>query len=249
MEEKFISIIIPTYNEENFLPKLLRSIKKQTYRNYEVIVADNKSTDKTPEVAKKYNARLVEGGAVAVGRNHGAKKAKGDIFLFLDADVVMPDASFLTRTISEFGRRRLGIATCVPEPISDKKIDHLFHEVFNVYTELLKAIMPHTPGFCIFVRREIHEKIGGFDENIKLAEDHDYAKQAIKYGKFGVLKSKKIPVSVRRFEKDGRLRIAAKYVFCELHRVMLGSVKSNIFNYKFGFDKNFKQASFKKNKK
>ena len=249
MTEKMVSIIIPAYNEENFLPKLLRSIKRQTYRNYEVLVVDANSKDKTQEIAKKYGARVVQGGAVAVGRNNGAKKAKGEIFLFLDADVVMPDASFLVRTISEFRRRRLGIATCVPEPMSDKKIDHIFNEVFNVYTELLKAIMPHTPGFCIFVKRDIHEKVGGFDENVKLAEDHDYAKDAVKYGKFGILKSKKIPVSVRRFEKDGRFKIALKYIFCELHRAMLGSVKSNVFNYQFGFDKKFKHKSYKKKKK
>lgn len=245
MAEPLVSIIIPAYNEGNFLPKLLRSIKKQKYKNREVIVADANSTDKTREVAKELGARVIKGGPVAVGRNNGAKKAKGKIFLFLDADVVLPDASFLTRTVSEFSRKKLGIATCVPMPISDKKIDHIFHEVFNVYTELLKAITPHTPGFCIFIRSEIHKKIGGFDEDVKLAEDHDYAKNAVEYGKFGILKSKKIHVSVRRFEKDGRLKIATKYIFCELHRAMFGSVKSDIFKYRFGFDKNYKQGKVK----
>lgn len=244
-----VSIIIPTYNEENFLPKLLRSINRQTYRNKEVIVADAKSSDKTREIAEFYGAKVVDGGPVAVGRNNGAEHAKGDIILFLDADVVLPDASFLWAAIMEFERRHLSIATCLPVPISVKKIDHAFHDVFNVYMKLLGAMMPHTPGFCIMVRRGIHEKIGGFDKKIKLAEDHDYATQAVRYGKFGVLKSRKIPVSIRRFAKDGHIKTAMKYIFCELHRMTLGSVTSNIFHYKFGFDKTFNQESLKKIKR
>lgn len=244
--EPMVSIIIPAYNEENFLPKLLRSIKRQTYRNKEVIVADAKSGDKTREVAAFYGAKIVEGGPVAVGRNNGAKHAKGDILLFLDADVILPDASFLSHAAREFVRRHLGIATCLPTPISTKKIDRAFHNFFNIYIQLLGAMMPHTPGFCIMVRRDIHEKINGFDEKIKLAEDHDYADEAVKCGKFGVLKSRKIPVSIRRFNKDGRFKIAMKYVFCELHRMTLGSVKSDIFKYKFGFGKSFSQESLKK---
>lgn len=244
--EPMISIIVPTYNEENFLPKLLRSIKRQTYRNKEVIVADARSADKTREIAEFYGAKVVEGGPVAVGRNNGTEHAKGDIILFLDADVVLPDASFLWQTVQEFERRRLGIATCLPVPISTQKIDHVFHDFFNVYTKLLGAMMPHTPGFCIMVRRGIHEKIGGFDEKIKLAEDHDYASQAVKFGKFGILKSRKIPVSIRRFAKDGHIKVAMKYIFCELHRMTLGSVKNDFFNYKFGYDKEMRQASLKK---
>lgn len=247
--ELMVSIVIPTYNEENFLSKLLRSIKRQTYRNKEVIVADANSKDKTREIAEFYGARVVRGGSVAIGRNNGAEHAKGDIILFLDADVVLPDASFLRQTVMEFERRHLGIATCLPLPISTKKIDHAFHDFVNVYIKLLGAMMPHAPGFCIMVRREIHEKIGGFDKRIKLAEDHDYAEQAVKFGKFGVLRSRKIPVSIRRLDKDGRLKIAMKYILCELHRLTLGSVKSDIFKYKFGFDKTFIQGSLKKHRK
>ncbi len=49
-----ISIIIPAYNEERFLPRLLESIKKQEFRDYEVIVADNHSEDRTTEIAQQY---------------------------------------------------------------------------------------------------------------------------------------------------------------------------------------------------
>ena len=82
-----ISIIIPAYNEEKYLPKLLECIKKQTYKGYEIIVADAGSKDRTGQIAKKYGCKVVKGGMPAVGRNNGAKVAKGNILLFLDADV------------------------------------------------------------------------------------------------------------------------------------------------------------------
>ena len=81
-----LSIIIPAYNEEKYLPRLLRCIKEQTYKDYEIIIADANSTDKTRQIAKKYGCKIAKGGLPAVGRNNGAKIAKGDILLFLDAD-------------------------------------------------------------------------------------------------------------------------------------------------------------------
>lgn len=229
-----LSIIIPTLNEADYLPYLLRSIQAQAFTDYEVIVADNDSTDGTCELAEEYGARVVKGGKVAEGRNLGAEAARGDILLFFDADVVLPDPWFLQMTIAEFEKRKLDVGTCKIHPISDKKIDKVFHELFNYFMWVTRATKPHAPGFCIFIRRDLHKRIEGFDEEIKLAEDHDYAGRAGKIGKFGLLKSYKIPVSVRRFDKDGRLNIAIKYMLCEFHMRTLGMVRSDIFKYNFG---------------
>ena len=139
-------------------------------------------------------------------------------------------------TIAEFEKRQLGAATCKIHPLSEKKVDKVFHEFYNYYMWVTSATRPHAPGFCIFVRKDVHEKIKGFDEEIKLAEDHDYVNRAGKIAKFSLLKTYKIPVSVRRFERDGRLNIAMKYLMCELHMRTKGNVKSDIFNYTFGHD-------------
>ena len=77
------SIIIPTYNEEEYLPVLLESIKKQDFDDYEVIVADANSTDRTREIAEEYGCIVVDGGLPGVGRNNGARVAKGEYLLFL----------------------------------------------------------------------------------------------------------------------------------------------------------------------
>ncbi len=94
-----LSIIIPTYNEEEYLPYLLRSIEAQSYTDFEVIVADNGSTDTTAKLATDSGARVVSGGNPAEGRNSGAAAAKGENLLFLDADVILPDPWFLQMTI------------------------------------------------------------------------------------------------------------------------------------------------------
>lgn len=236
---KMLSIVIPTYNEEESLPFLLRSLQAQTYKDFEVIVADSpRTTDRTREIAVEHGARVVEGGLVSRGRNAGAATAKGESILFLDADVLLPDPWFLQMTVAEFESRGYVAATCKLQPLSDKMVDKVFHEAFNYFMAVTKEIgIPHAPGFCIFARRDVHELIGGFDESIKLAEDHDYVMRAGKMGEFGLLKTYRVPVSVRRFDRDGRLNIAVKYLLCELHMRTLGNVKSDIFKYTFGHEK------------
>jgi glycosyltransferase involved in cell wall biosynthesis len=232
-----LSIVIPTYNEEKYLPLLLRSIKAQTFTDYEVIVADNDSTDRTPEIVRDFGVKLVRGGPhPSIGRNNGAKEAMADLLLFLDADVILPDPWFLQMTVAEFEKRHLDVATCKIEPMSSKPIDKIYYATFNYYMWVTQATAPHAQGCCIFVRRRLHAALNGFDEAIKLAEDHDYVERAAKIGKFAVLESYKIPVSVRRFDRDGRLNIAIKYLIAELHLRTKGSIKSDKFNYTWGYD-------------
>lgn len=230
-----LSIIIPTLNEEKFLPILFGTIKRQTGVDYEVIVADNNSKDNTRKIAVSCGALVVEGGLPAKARNNGAAAAKGDIFLFLDADVVLPAPDFLKKTLEEFNGRGLDLATCAVWPISEKKRDKIIHKAVNIYIKTLHNISPRLPGFCIFVRREIHEKISGFDETVKLAEDHEYAQRAVKFAKFDILRSYPIAVSVRRLSRDGRLNIAVKYALCEAYMELKGPIRSDIFKYRFGY--------------
>ncbi|HFX18021.1 MAG TPA: glycosyltransferase family 2 protein, partial [Flavobacteriales bacterium] len=70
-----LGIIIPTKNEEKFLPLLAKSLLSQTFKNYVVIIADANSTDKTREIAKSYGFKIIEGGMPHEGRNAGAAAA------------------------------------------------------------------------------------------------------------------------------------------------------------------------------
>jgi glycosyltransferase involved in cell wall biosynthesis len=237
MEAKkpLLSIIIPTLNEEKNLPRLLDTIAKQTFRDFEVVVADSaKTVDRTKEIAASAGCRVVSGGSVSEGRNNGAAAAKGNVFLFLDADVALPNQFFLEDTVNEFIARDLDLATCRVRAMDGDKYDKLFHGLYNVYSVALGKFLPHIPGFCFFIKRSVYEAVGGFDVDIKLAEDHDLARRSSKIGTFGFLFTQCIPVSTRRFERDGRFATAIKYILCELHMLTLGPVKTDIFKYSWG---------------
>ncbi len=226
-----LSIIIPTLNEEKYLPLLLESIKKQDFLDYEIIVADAGSKDKTLEIAKQYGCLIVRGGLLPAGRNRGAEAAKGNIFLFLDADVILSE-HFLKKSVEGFKNRGLGIAGFPLIPLSKKKMDNFFHNVFNIWTELTQKISPHAAS-TIMSAKKVHNAIGGFDEEIVFIEDYPYSRAAAKVSKYGIIKEP-VFVSIRRYEKDGRLKTYIKYALGELHTVFLGPVKSDIFKYKFG---------------
>lgn len=232
-----VTIVIPTKNESENLPILLKSIKKQTMQPKEIIVADAKSTDDTRKIAKSFGASVVDGGMPSVGRNAGAKKAKTEFILFLDADVELQDLEFLEKSIAEMKERDLGLATCDVFPLSDDFRDHFMHNAYNKYARAWGSVFPHAPGFCMFVRTDLHKKINGFDETITFCEDHDYARRFKKVGKFGLLKSTKIPVSIRRLDRDGRINIAVKYLLAEIHTALIGPIRDDRFNYTFGHKK------------
>ncbi len=229
-----LSIIIPTLNEEKYLPLLLDSLKRQNFSDAEIIVADAGSTDATVEIAKRFNAIVVPGGLPAKGRNEGLKVAKGELVLFVDADVILPD-TFLQHTLEEFKRRSLDIASFYLVPLPTTKFSvFAINAFYNYPIYFLETLLPHA-AVGILGRRDLFEKLGGFDEEITLAEDHFLAREAQKKfrSKIGLIRSTKVFVSDRRFRKDGWLNIGIKYFLCELHLIFLGPVKTDIFKYKF----------------
>jgi glycosyltransferase involved in cell wall biosynthesis len=229
-----LTIIIPAKNEEHFLPILLASLHKQTLQPTEIIVADAGSTDRTRAIARSFGVQIIKGGMPGFARNAGARSAQGEILFFFDADVWLPDEHFLEYAMQEFTERHLDIATADVQLEEGKKYDKMTHALYNKYVRLLGDIHPHAPGFCIMVRKSLHERISGFDESITFCEDHDYAARAAKKGSFGFLDSVRIAVTVRRQERDGRLNVLLKYILAEVHLFLLGPIRHNRFHYSFG---------------
>ncbi|MBS3099692.1 glycosyltransferase [Candidatus Pacearchaeota archaeon] len=226
-----LSIVIITKNEEKTIPILLKSIKKQDFSDYEVIVSDAKSIDNTRAIAKKYKCRIVKGGLPSVGRNNGAKAAKGNLILFLDSDTYIPKG-FLKENVEEFNKKNLCIAIPLTKPISTKFIDKILYSLFRGFTIISQYFFPNGAGFCIFCKKKVFKKVKGFDEKLILGEDHDFIRRCLKYGKFGILYSKPIFSSVRRFDREGRIKLITKYLILGLNQVILGRKSySSIFNY------------------
>ena len=229
-----LSIIIPTLNEEDNLERLLESIENQDFKKYEIIVADAGSKDSTKKIAKEHGCKIVKGGSPAEGRNAGAKVAKKSTFLFLDADVVLKNNT-LKKVLKEFEEKKLKIATFFLLPSSKKKTPKfLFTFFYNIPIFLLEKVLPHA-AMGILVDKKLFKKLGGFDEDITLAEDHDLARRAEKLGKYGIIKSSNIYVSDRRFKKEGWLKTYSKYLLCEGHMILIGPVKKDLFKYNFDY--------------
>ncbi len=228
-----LSIIIPTLNEEEFLPFLLESIKKQDLVDYEIIVADAGSKDTTVAIANQYGCVVTKGGLPAKGRNNGAKVAKGDLLFFIDADTILPD-DFFKKSLEEFYARNIDIASFCLRPFPEKKLSYfLMNTFYNKMIVALEAVLPHS-AVGILVKKNLFEKLNGYDETIQLAEDHDLARRAMKKdGEGGIIRSTEILVSDRRWRQDGWVKTGAKYLLCELHMIFIGPVKSDIFKYKF----------------
>ncbi len=230
-----VSIVVPTKNEEHYLPLLLACLRGQTYQDFEIVVADAGSTDKTCELAKAAGARVVAGGMPGPGRNRGAAASTGDIICFFDADVVLPHPNFLQDCLFEFAARELDVATCALTVQSGTLLDRAFHSAYNQYTYAVQPMLPHAVGSCIFARRSVHEALGGFDETVVFAEDHDYARRADKAGYHaGILRSHKIAISPRRYRKEGMVRTAAKFVWSEAAILVRGPFRTIPFTYEFG---------------
>ena len=231
------SIIIPTYNEEDYLPVLLDSIKEQDFNDYEVIVADANSKDRTREIAEEYGCTVVDGGLPAVGRNNGAKVAKGEILLFLDSDLQLTE-DYLPKVLYEFRMENLGIAITQMLPMSNKIEDKLYHDFANYFMIGVENIKPHGAGcYGIIAKRELHEKCGGFDESLTFGEDTDYIERLAKVEPFRVLRNAKIGVSTRRLEEEGITTLIQQYGKSTVNDFLGKRTDASDLNYNFNHGK------------
>ncbi len=232
-----ISIIIPTLNEEKYLPNILADLRAQTYKDIEIIVVDSYSEDKTLWAAKKHGCEIyfcTNRRGPAAARNEGAKHAKKDFLLFLDADVRILDEKFLEKLVKKVKDEDIKFATFFMKPDSNRKIDRLVQIIVNWIVKIFRHLEPFSPGFGLFAAKDLHEKIGGFREDLAIAEDHNYAKRAAKCVEFHVIADLKIVYSVRRLEKEGRAKIYCEYIIWSLYRLFFGEVKKEIFRYEYG---------------
>ncbi|MEA3266052.1 MAG: glycosyltransferase [Candidatus Fermentibacteria bacterium] len=205
-----LSLIVPAYNEQDYLPALLNSVEiARSHHNtentsMEVIIADNCSTDRTAEVALSYGCRVVrvEKTVIAAVRNAGAAAAKGDILMFVDADSVIHRDTFnaVERAMSEPGI--IGGATGI-------RMERMSPGIALSYWAMVPMLwITGIDTGVVFCRKKDFIATDGYNEEVLFAEDVQFLMNLKQLGrsrdqKLVKLHSTRAITSARKFDERG----------------------------------------------
>jgi glycosyltransferase involved in cell wall biosynthesis len=215
------SLIIPAYNEERLLPRLLDSVEvaRAAYAKadaIEIIVADNMSTDRTVEIARTRGCRVasVEKRVIAAARNGGARVAQGEIVAFIDADSQVHPQTFVEIDRALATGRCVGGATGV-------RMERWSLGIAVTYAMIIPMVLlTGMDAGVAFCRKQDFDALGGYDESLLLAEDVAFLWALRKLGKqrgqrlMRVTRAKAI-ASTRKFDEFGEwhyFRFAGEYL-------------------------------------
>ena len=205
-----ISVIIPAFNEADYLPSTLDTIRgasahlqARTDVDVEVIVVDNNSADETAAIAKAAGATVVDEPVQGIGRarNRGANVAAGDVLIFVDADVAVP------KTLLEAIHEAMSDPTCIGggmdvEYRPRRQIIRLYLRAWRQLARLTGMVQ----GATQFCRKSSFESIGGYGVDVWMGEDVDFFWSLKKFAKetrrnVQVVRTPKVIPSTRRFDK------------------------------------------------
>ncbi len=188
-----ISFIIPTLNEEKTIEATLKCIAGYS-GEYEIIVSDGKSKDRTIEISRRYTDKVLiydkpERQTIAMARNAGAAAAKGDILVFMDADVTILDINaFFKKTEAIFHDKPHTVAVTVyyrvlPEfcTFADAFFFKMLGWNFLISNNLFR--LGAAAGEFQMIRKEAFNRVGGFNEKFTAAEDMDLFRRLSKIGR------------------------------------------------------------------
>ncbi len=174
-----VSAIVTTKNEERNIERCLRSLKSQTYKDLEIIVVDNWSSDRTKKIALGYTKKVYDKGPErSAQRNFGASKSTGKWIFFIDADMEL-SRNVVSECVEVIkGQNKIG-GVIIPEiSIGEKFWERVkaFERSFynlqgDVYTDAAR-----------FINKEAFNKVGGFDPKITGPEDWDLPESLKKKG-------------------------------------------------------------------
>ncbi len=216
-----VSVIIPTYCEEETIEGCLKSVVNQNfdYGRIESIVVDSHSPDQTRLVAKRSADKVLDLTARGVGRarNAGARIAEGQILLFLDADTYL-ERDFVAEMYRAFSKDRRVV--CVSGILKNlerlEPLDKLFAVSHYGFTNKLAELsarlgFPLFPSVCCGARKSVFTRIGGFREDIACAEDITFSREMGRVGKCVVNNKATAYTSVRRISKCGKTQMYSMY--------------------------------------
>ena len=186
--------------------------------NVNVIVADS-STDNTTfelesRVSDKFNLKVIQGGLPSIARNNGSKYVTTPYILFLDADMFILDNSLLSESVGKMINENLHLLTTKVRTTNGEY--NYTYKSFDVIQKIIKPITPFCLGGFMLFNTEVFNRLGGFDESVKVAEDYLLSKK-VKPNKFKII-NKHIFTSPRRFKNKGVLYMTKLMIQSFIHR-------------------------------
>lgn len=218
-KKPYISVVIPAYNEEDYLPYCLKSLKNQKFSDFEIIVVDNNSTDKTAAIARKFGAKVIkepkQGYIFAL--NTGMGKAKGEIIAVTDADTNV-SYQWLDVINKCFKKKSVIAMTGSASIETESRLYQRFtYTLFNLFLGINFLIgKPHIVGFNFAVRNEIFKRIGGLDKRFYMSCDVDLGLRLKQYGEIVFDKKAYVKTVSRRWDNNFKLafwQYAISYLF------------------------------------
>ena len=227
-KKPYFSVIIPTYNRKSFLPIAVNSVLEQTFSDFELIIIDDGSTDKTQESRKTYRDRRIkyfrqENKGPASARNSGVKKSRGEFIAFLDSD-------------DRFCRDKLEVTYSYIQTNPDYKIFHT-DEVWYRSGQLLPQKNYHRkPSGFVFkqalklccvspstavIKKDIFDDIGLFDEEFLACEDYDFwLRVTAKYPVYLIHKALTIKEGGRADQQSKKYPAMDKFRIKSMHKLL-----------------------------
>jgi len=217
------SIVIPTLNEEKLLPGLLESLDVPSLKSkheYEIIVSDGGSTDRTLEIARRHCDKVVcfqpgETRSISACRSKGAKSASGDHLVFINADVRLDIDRLLSVAHAKFSANGCVAMTCPIKclPELEKTSDRIFSLILNFYYRISNVLgRGIARGECQLIKTEVYERAGGYREELVTGEDFELFVRLRKHGKVGFLNRVIVYESPRRYRKWGYIRTVSAWL-------------------------------------
>jgi glycosyltransferase involved in cell wall biosynthesis len=236
------SVIIPALNEEMFLPHLLDSLTDQTVKDFEVIVVDGSSKDRTVEITKSYKNQIPELSAIVspkaclpLQRNLGAKKAQGEWLVFIDADtVLMP--YFFERVGLFIDKNHPELVTTWFRPDTEVNNDAVTTLIANLTIEwAFMTKHPLSPGPMTMVTRRAYDAVGGYDEAHVFHEDMDFSLRLHKIGVVvAIIKETLYVWSLRRLRQQGTLKVLQQYAKSAMPILFFNKTLTHMPGYEMG---------------
>jgi glycosyltransferase involved in cell wall biosynthesis len=219
------SVIVPTYMEEECIENCLRSIEGQRYHRseFEIIVSDARSTDRTVELAHRYTDNIIveDRKGIAFGRNCGAKKAKGDILVFIDADAIL-DENFLIHCHKTFMDPTVAGMTGIANPSDGGALQKfVYHGTYWMVRLFYFFGLSLFPGICVAYKRDVFLSHGGFREDFGIVEDLDLSRRIAHTGTCLINTAAVAAVSTRRLENH-LVSTVCFHIYCDLKYLITG---------------------------